>query len=100
MMIFAIIDGIKPFRPSGHAQVFVALGCVISGDLILNEDSLIRALRDAGAAVDAGVRIDVVPRPLIDWLAWHDAFHRTDIYTSGVSQAQAGDDMGHFQILQ
>ena len=52
--------------------------------------------KSAGAAIDAGVRIDVVPRPLCLWLARNDAFDRADLYTCTVTNTQVKNHMSHW----
>ena len=80
------------------ADIFAALGFVRAGDLVLWEDGFIRALGYASAAVDAGVRIDVVPGLFLDGQHRHDALHRADFHATGVAQTQAGDDIGHWIV--
>jgi hypothetical protein len=93
---------IGAFIVTGQAQagdVLAALGFVGRGNLILREDGFVRAFRDAGAAVNAGVWIDIVPGPLFDRLAGDDTFHRADIHATGVAQTQTGNNMGHCMFL-
>jgi hypothetical protein len=100
MMVLAIVDSVKARRASRHADIFSTLGCEIRWRFVFNENRLIRALRDAGSAIDACIRIDVIPGPFIFWLAWYDALHRTNVHTSGITEAKPCDYMGHNPNLQ
>ena len=55
--------------------------------IFLREDRLDRTLRHAGAAVDAGVGVDVVPRPLRFRLARDDAFYGTHFHACPIANA-------------
>ena len=66
---------------------FASPGGVAAGDFIFWEDGFVGTFWDAGAAIDAGVWIDVEPRPLIDWLATDDAFNGAYLNTARIAQA-------------
>jgi hypothetical protein len=100
LMILTIIYGIKSRRSSRHTQILATLGSICCGSFILFKNRLIRALRDAGTAIDASVWVNIVPGPLLYRLPGYNALHRTNINTSGIAEAQTGDDMGHFLNLQ
>ena len=80
----------------GLGDMLATLGRVRLGDFVLGEDGLERAFWNAGAAVDAGYRVDVVPGILILGHARYDAFHWANIHAAAISQAQTGNNMGHF----
>jgi hypothetical protein len=49
----------------------------------------------ARAAIDTCIRIDIDPGPLVNRLTGNHALDGTNIDTTAVTNAQAGDDMGH-----
>ena len=62
---------------------------------LFGEDGFVGALRHAGAAVDAGIGVDVEPGPLLFRVAQDHAFDRTYFDAGCVAKAQSGNDMGH-----
>jgi hypothetical protein len=76
-------------------QIFTSLGCITGRDFILREDGFKWAFRDASAAIDAGIRVDIKPRPFRYRFTGDNAFHRANIYTSRIAQAKTGNNMGH-----
>jgi len=65
-------------------QVFAAFCGVGGWDFIFREDSLERALRNTRTAVDAGIRINVIPRPLGNWETRNNTFNRANFNASCV----------------
>jgi hypothetical protein len=99
MVIGSIPSFIKTSGSSRHRLDFSTLGLERGGYFVFGEDCFVRAFGDAGAAVDACVWVDVIPRPFFHWLARHDALNRADIYTSGVPQAKTSDNVCHGFLL-
>jgi hypothetical protein len=95
MMVGPVVDGGESSRAGRHADIFPATGLVRSGHLIFGENRLIRALRDTGAAIDAGVRIDIKPGPLPLRFPGDNTLDRTYIDAAPITEAQASDDIGH-----
>jgi hypothetical protein len=83
--ITVMVGALEMAGEPSKADVFVSLSCVVRGDLVLRKDGLIRAFRDAGAAINASVRVNVEPGPFIDWFSRYDAFYWTNIDTSRVT---------------
>jgi hypothetical protein len=82
MVVLTIPGGIKTGCSRRHAEIFPFPSFIGGRHLVFREDRLVWALWDTSAAVNAGVRIDVVPRPLFNRLTWYDTFHRTDIHAT------------------
>ena len=78
-LAFVILAFVVPGEPAAR-NVLAALGRVIGGHFFLGEDGLVRALGNARAAVNAGVRVNVEPRPLAAGFARNDAFHRAHLH--------------------
>jgi len=68
-------------------NVFATFGCVGSGNFILGEDGGKGTFRNARTAVNAGIRVNIDPRPFIDWLARNHTFNRTDVYATAIANA-------------
>src|SRR3990172_3088481 len=100
VFVLSIPHLVEPGCPGRHGLDFAALRRIRRWDLFFGEDRLKGAFGDASAAIDAGIRIYVVPRPLIDGLTRYDALHRADIYARRITQAQTGDDMRHLLFLR
>lgn len=66
--------------------------------VIFDEYSLERALRDAGAAIDTRIGIDVKPGVFVLGFSWDDTLNRTDCGAAAIAQAQTGNDMSHFLL--
>jgi hypothetical protein len=77
------------------ADKLAALGDIFRRDFIFREDGRKRAFRDACAAVDAGIGVDVKPRPLFLRLAGENALHRAYIHATAVTQTQACNNVSH-----
>jgi hypothetical protein len=100
MMVLSIIGFIEPRSARWHCNAFSTCCLVGCWYLILREDRLIWTLRNTCATVYTSVRVDVIPWPLRLWLAWNNALYRTNINTTGVAQAKAGNYVGHLTNLQ
>jgi hypothetical protein len=85
---------------TGEADVLAAFGYVRTRNLIFGEDRFIGAFGDACSTVNAGVGVDIVPGPFFLGFARDNTFHRTNINTTGVPQAQTGDNVGHGLYLR
>jgi hypothetical protein len=81
------------------ADILAAFGCVIRGYFVLGEYCLEGALRDAGAAVDAGVWVDIKPWPLFLRDARNDALYGADFHATSVAQAEACNNIRHWIVL-
>jgi hypothetical protein len=77
------------------ADEFAAFGCVSRWDFIFGEDSRERTFRNTCAAVNAGIRVNVDPRPFGNRLAGNHAFNRANFNTTTVTNTQTGNDMSH-----
>jgi len=77
------------------ADIFTALGSIGRGNFIFGENRGEWALGDACTAINARIRINVDPGPLVLGEAWHHALHRADFDAASVSHTQAGDDVSH-----
>jgi hypothetical protein len=80
-------------------EQLTACSTVYRGDLISGENSGIRALGYARTTVDASLGVDVKCRPLLGRLAGADAFHRADVDTTIIAQAETGNYVGHIFLL-
>lgn len=69
------------------ANVFAAFGSVRRGDFIFGEDGGIRAFGHAGAAINAGVRVNIDPREFIDGVAGHHTFYGANVNAAAVTNA-------------
>jgi hypothetical protein len=99
MMVGPVKGFVEAGCPGRHADLLAAFGLVSPRDLVFREDGFKRAFGDAGPAVDAGVRVDVKPRPFVNRFAGDDAFYRAYIYTPRVAQTQAGNNVSHRRNL-
>jgi hypothetical protein len=63
--------------------------------IVLRPNGINRALWDAGATVNAGIRIDIEPGPLCFWLAGYDALYRANFYACAIANAQIEDNVRH-----
>src|SRR5258708_25151563 len=95
MALIVLVRFGREVRVARLAELFAAFGLVIRGGFILGKNGLVWALGDAGTAVNAGVGVDIHPRPLVLRLARNDAFDGANFNAAAVAQAQTGDDMGH-----
>jgi hypothetical protein len=100
MVIFSIVNRIEASSSCRHTLMFATLGSVIGWYFVFGEDRLKRAFGDARATVDAGIRVNVVPRPFFGRFPGNDALHWAYFYTARIAKAQAGDNMGHYSYLQ
>jgi len=82
-------------RQSHSTNVLATFGLIGTGDLILWENRFIGALRNAGTAIDAGIRINIHPGVLLNRLTWDDALDRAYLDATTVAQTKAGNDVGH-----
>ncbi len=69
------------------ADEFTAFGRISRRHLILRENGCVWALRDARAAVNAGIRVNVNPRPFFFWKTGNHAFYRADFYAAAIANA-------------
>src|SRR5688572_18644930 len=81
-------------------RVFPYEWCPLPGRFVERENRLDRARRDARAAVDALVGMNIKhggARKAVLVLARMDAVHRTDVHAGRVLRSDAGfaDDIGH-----
>jgi hypothetical protein len=84
----------RAFRKEGG--ILRGVGLVFVGYLIVSEDSVIRAFRHAGTAVNALIGVNEVMIPLgIVSVTWHDALSGTDLHTGAVQLTKSSDYMGH-----
>jgi hypothetical protein len=90
-----MICGFIVAREADLADVLTALGSVCRRDFIFGEDRCEWTFRHACTTVNAGIRIDVDPRPLVDRLAGDHAFDRTNIDTTAITNTQTGDYVSH-----
>jgi hypothetical protein len=94
-----MVDTFKVTSKPNLADHLTTFGSIGRGHFILWEDGFEGAFRDAGTAIDAGIRVNIKPGVFLHWLTTDDAFHRAYISTSRISQAQARNDMGHDWFL-
>ena len=92
-IIVAIVNFIETRCSLGHTKLFVAFCIICIRHFIFNEDCFKWAFGYAGPAIDTGIRVDVVPRPLFNRFARDYALHRANIYTPRISQAQTCDNV-------
>jgi hypothetical protein len=69
------------------ADIFAAFCSICGGNFIFRIDRSEWAFRNAGAAVDAGIRINVNPWPFSSRLARDHAFNRANIDAATVANA-------------
>lgn len=85
---FAVMVGaFKATCQADPADVFAALCGVRGGDFIFGEDGGVWAFRDAGATIDAGVGVDINPRPFCNRLARDHTLDRAHLDTAAVTNA-------------
>jgi hypothetical protein len=87
LVIFTIIDSVKIGCARWHANIFTTLCSEVCRHFIFDENGFIGTFGDACTAIDACVRVDVIPRPLVDGHSRNNALHRTNLNTSGVAKA-------------
>ena len=81
------------------SNIFAAFGNVGVRDFIFGEDGSIGALGDAGAAVDAGVRVNVEEGILFLGFTGDDALYGADFHTATVAETQTGNNVSHNLLL-
>jgi hypothetical protein len=87
-VVVSTIEGfIEAGCPSGHADLLAAFGLIARWNFIFSEDGFKWTFGDAGPAIDAGVWVDVKPRPLIHRFSGDNTFHRTYIHAPRVAKA-------------
>jgi len=69
------------------ANVLAAFGGISRGNFVFREDGGIWTFRDARAAVNAGVGINIDPRPFVDGLTGNHAFDGADFNATTVTNA-------------
>lgn len=85
---FAVmIGGLVMTGKADIADVFAAFGGVSGRDLVFGENRRKRALRHTGAAINAGVGIDIHPRPFSYRLAGDNTLDGTDFDATAVTNA-------------
>jgi hypothetical protein len=72
---------------ANQVDIFAALCCVGGRNFIFWEDGLIRTFWDTRPTIDAGIWVDVIPGPFVNWFARDNAFYRADFDAPCVSQA-------------
>ena len=91
-----VIGGFVVTGEPDTVDVFAALGGVGGGNFIFREDGAERAFGHAGAAIDAGIRVDINHGETIGRVARDDAFDGTNFDTSAVTYTQTGNNVSHF----
>jgi hypothetical protein len=87
VMVCTAVSLVVSCCTGGHDSVFTTFGFVSIRNLVLREDGLIRAFRDAGAAVDARIRIDIIPGVFVCGFPGDNTLYRADLSTATVTQA-------------
>jgi hypothetical protein len=77
------------------ADILTATGLISTGYLIFGKDGIIRALGNACAAIDTGIRIDIHPGPFFHRITGNNALHWTDLDASSIPQTKTGNNIGH-----
>jgi hypothetical protein len=80
-----VVSALIMIGETNLANELTTFGFISRGNFIFRENCLVRALRDASAAINACVRIDIIPRPFTLWFSWKDAFYRANLYTTRVA---------------
>lgn len=94
-LISVMVDAFKVTGETHSADILTAFGLICGGHFIFREDRRIRALRDARAAVNAGIGIYINPRPFVQRKAGDHALNRANLDATSIADAQAGNNMGH-----
>jgi hypothetical protein len=81
------------------ADELATFGSISRRNLIFREDRFVRAFRNAGAAVYAGIWIDVIPGPFSNRFSGDDALYRANFHTTPISQTKTGNNMCHGLFL-
>jgi len=68
---------------------------VLLRDIFFREDGIYGALRHAGAAIDAGVRVDVIQRPFVLGEPGHDTLYRADFCTCAIADTETSNYVSH-----
>jgi hypothetical protein len=68
---------------------------ILFGQVLFGQNGLYRTFWDTCTAVNAGIWIDIVPRPFIFGNARDNTFHRAHFNTSAVANAQVENYMSH-----
>jgi len=68
---------------------------LIFGQIFQRENCFHRALWDTGAAVNTGLRIDIVPRPFIFRLTRDNALYWANFHAGTIADAQIKDYVCH-----
>jgi hypothetical protein len=83
----------------GTVEQLTSSRMICGGNFVSGENSGIWALGYARTTVDAGLGVNIKSRPLLCRLTGVDAFHRTDIDTTVIAQAETGNYVGHIFLL-
>jgi hypothetical protein len=94
-MICSFIHHIVASRTDSKAYIFFTPGFVGCRNFIFRENCFEGAFRDTGAAVDAGLWVNIIPGPFLLGFPRHNTLNRTNFNAASVTKAQACDDIGH-----
>jgi hypothetical protein len=86
-MIYTVIDLGETRGAHRHREPFTTLGNVGGRYFVFREDSGIWAFWDTCTAINAGIRINIVPWPLLDRFPGNNAVNWTHRGAASVTQA-------------
>jgi hypothetical protein len=85
-MIHAIIELGETRGAYRHREPLSTLGDIGGRHFIFREDGSVRAFRDTRTAINAGIRINIVPWPLLDRFPGNNAVNWTHRGAASVTQ--------------